>query len=581
MDNLQQQIEDLRPQLAGLRLANRLFDAFTTKVPGMIASIQGLLETTGLLAATDGAFTAATAELTAGVSELRATYFDGQRAAVAAMGDSVHEIRRLNILLPLIALVISAIIASLVGIGISRLILRMAGAMTALAGGDTTLAVPALDRRDEIGRMAGAVQVFKENAIALIASEARFRDLLENLAEGVYQTTPDGHLLSANPAYAAMLGYESVAELLAGITDIPHQLYIAPEEHRTFLDALEARGRLTDHELRLRRRDGRVIIVSCSARLVRADGVIVRIEGTVADITARHEAEERIRTLNAELEDRVRQRTLDLEEALRSLRQAKDELVRSEKLAGLGALVAGIAHEVNTPIGTSVTVATTLQDKALRFRDAVDSGGLRRTVLNGFLNDLTEATGLMLHSLQQAASLIHNFKQVAVDQTSERRRSFDCRTVIGEVLSTLRPLVKHRAIRIEVDIPPGIILDSYPGALGQVLTNLVTNAVIHGFDGRESGTLRIVVTPAPASEPGETMILLTVADDGCGIPPALQPRVFDPFFTTRLGKGGSGLGLNLVYNIVSRILGGRIDFTSEIDRGTTFILTLPIKAPLR
>ena len=579
IDNLKQQIEDLRPQLADLRLAMRLFEAFTAKLPAMIASIRGLMETTGRLAATDAAFAVATADLTAGVGDLRATYFDGQRAAVAAMGDTVREIRRLNIALPLIALIVSAIIASLVGIGISRLVLRMAGAMTALASGDTTLEIPARDRRDEIGRMASAVQVFKENAIALIASEARFRDLLENLVEGVYQTTADGRLLSANSAYAAMLGFDSVAELMASVTDIPHQLYVVPEDRRRFLEALEARGQLNDHELRLRRRDGRAIVVSCSARLVREAGAIVRIEGTLADITARHEAEDRILALNAELEDRVRRRTSDLEEALRSLRQAQDELVRSEKLAGLGALVAGIAHEVNTPIGTSVTVATTLQRKAATFAATVAAGGLRRSMLTVFLGDLGEATEMILLSLRQASTLIANFKQVAVDQTSERRRSFDCRTVTTEVMSTLQPMVKHRNIRIELEIPPGIGLDSFPGAYGQVITNLVTNTFIHGFENRDSGRLRISAVLADEGA-DKAALILTVSDDGNGIPAAIQSKVFDPFFTTKLGAGGSGLGLHLVYGIVTNILGGRIAVSSQPGGGADFTLWLPLVAPV-
>ena len=583
IERLAGQVAELAPLVAELPLAKRMLDAFLGKLPNMIASIHGLVDTTEKLSATDAAFAAATAELATEVGELRAAYFEGQRRAVIAMSETVGAIRQLNIVLPLIALVISALIASLVGIGISRLILRMAKTMTKLAGGDTSLTIPALERRDEIGRMAAAVQVFKENAIALIASEARYRELLENLVEGVYQTTPDGRLLAVNQAYATMLGYSSAAEIMASVTDISHQLYVDPQERQGFVEALKQRNQVHGYELRLLRRDGRPIVVSCSARIVRENGAMVRIEGTLSDITARREAEDGIRALNAELEDRVGQRTADLEEVLRSLHIAQEELVRSEKLAGLGALVAGIAHEVNTPIGASVTVATTLQQKAARFTAAVEQGGLRRSVLTTFLADLGDATEMILRSLQQASTLIANFKQVAVDQTSERRRSFDCATVTTEIMSTLHPMVKHRTIQIEQDIPPGIMLDSFPGAFGQVITNLVTNALIHGLEDRETGLLRI--TGALRSEgsdktgPEKSVVVLTVSDDGHGISPAIQSKIFDPFFTTKLGTGGSGLGLHLVYSIVTRILGGRIAVTSQPGEGTCFTLTLPTVAP--
>lgn len=577
IDALEDQIEVLRPLVADPAAAGRLFDAFTRKWPGVVASIHGLLDTTRRLAATDAAFAAAVDGLTAEVEALHAACFSAQTAAIAAMDATVREIRRLDIALPLAALIASAVVASLVGLGISRLILRMAGTMTALAGGTTTIAIPAIDRKDEIGRMAAAVQVFKDNAIALIASEARYRNLLENLVEGVYQSTLDGRLLGANQAYARMMGFGSVAEMMATVTDIPHQLYITPQERQVFIDALEKHGELHGYEVRLRRRDGSIIVVSNSARIVHEDGAAARIEGTLSDVTARHEAEDRIRTLNAELEERVRQRTADLEQALHSLRKAQAELVRSERLAGLGALVAGVAHEVNTPIGTSVTFATTLQHKTRTFADMIAGGGLRLSVLNAFLKDLAEATDTILLCLQQASTLIHNFKQVAVDQTSERRRAFDCRTVTTEVLSTLRPMIRHSGIRIDIDIAPGIVLDSFPGAFGQVVTNLVTNAFLHGFENRATGVLRLAASVREERD-GE-WLTFTVSDDGNGIPAAILPRIFDPFFTTRLGAGGSGLGLHLVYGIVTRVLGGRIEVSSEPGRGTTFTLVLPRMVP--
>ncbi|MEI8394662.1 MAG: ATP-binding protein [Rhodospirillaceae bacterium] len=580
IDNFKLQLNEIQSLIMDLPIALRIRSELVDKLPNLIVNIDGLVESTGKLPDIDREFIASTARLTADIGELRASYFAGQSTAVSVISETIREIRRLNILLPLIALIFSIIIASFVGISISRLILRMAGAITSLASGNTEVEVPALDRRDEIGRMAAAVQAFKENAIALIASEARYRELLENLVEGVYQTTLDGHLLSVNHAFAIMLGYESVDSLMKAVTDISQQLYVNPKDRERLLKDLEHRGRVHGYEVQMKCRDNRIITISCSARIVRENGVSIRIEGTLADITARREAEDRIRALNSELEDRERRRTGALETALRSLQQAQDELVRSEKLAGLGALVAGIAHEVNTPIGTSVTVATSLQQKAACFVATVEQGGLRRSTLRSFLEDMTQASNMILHSLQQASTLVSNFKQVAVDQTSERRRCFDCRIVTAEVMSTLRPMVKRRKITIDLDIPAGIIIDGFPGAYGQVITNLVTNAFIHGFESRDIGLLRIIGTKGIDAQDA-AVIQLTITDDGNGIPIEIQSKIFDPFFTTKMGTGGSGLGLHLVYSIVTRILGGRINVVSNAGEGACFSLTLPMVAPSR
>jgi PAS domain S-box-containing protein len=295
---------------------------------------------------------------------------------------------------------------------------------------------------------------------------------------------------------------------------------------------------------------------------------------------ARRQAEEAMRDLNLELEDRVNQRTRELAESLTQLKQAfatielaQDELVRSEKLASLGSLVAGVAHELNTPLGNSLTVATTLTERMHEFKEAMTAGTLRRSTLNEFVDSVAMATDLLTRNLFKASELISHFKQVAVDQASAQRRPFDLAEVVAEVLLTLQPLFRKTPHRVEVDIPQGIGMDSYPGPLGQVITNLVSNAMVHGFANREAGTVHIQAT-ADANE-----VSLIVADDGCGIPPENQSRVFDPFFTTRLGQGGSGLGMHIVYSIVTRVLGGRIVLASLPGEGTTFSVHIPRAAP--
>jgi signal transduction histidine kinase len=263
------------------------------------------------------------------------------------------------------------------------------------------------------------------------------------------------------------------------------------------------------------------------------------------------------------------------ETALVRLKKTQESLVQSEKLASLGSLVAGIAHEINTPIGNSLTVATTLDHKVKSFHKEIESGGLRKSALMHFLSEAEEATQIMEKSLHAAAEQILNFKQVAVDQTSAQRRQFDLNEVVQEVISTLRPRIKHTEHSIRIDIPDGILLESYPGPLGQVISNCFNNAVLHGFEGIKAG--KMVLT---AEKTGDDSAAILFQDWGRGISPDHLKKIFDPFFTTKMGEGGSGLGMNLVYNIVTSILGGSINVTSELGQGTQVRICIPVMAPM-
>lgn len=277
-----------------------------------------------------------------------------------------------------------------------------------------------------------------------------------------------------------------------------------------------------------------------------------------------------------EVERTVAERTAALRRTLETLQRAQDELVRSEKLAALGGMVAAMAHEINTPLGNGLTVATTLVDKAADFSRTVEGKELRRSVLRRCADDFGAAAALLSANLLRAADLIGRFKRVAVDRTGEVRRTFELDVVCAETVAMLRPGYKHAAPTIATDLPTGATMDGYPGALGQVLTNLIANAMIHGFD---DGTRPGTVTVAATVRPGDPHATLTVEDDGAGIPPDALPRIFDPFFTTRLGSGGSGLGLHIVYATVAQVLGGAVAVESEIGRGTRFTVVLPLVAP--
>lgn len=271
--------------------------------------------------------------------------------------------------------------------------------------------------------------------------------------------------------------------------------------------------------------------------------------------------------LNESLERRVAERT-------EAARHAQDELARSERLAALGSMVAGIAHELNTPIGNSLVAASTLNDKVRALGDSFE-GGLRRSDMRVFLDDAAGIGELLTRNIERAASLVSSFKQVAVDRTSSQRRKFDLGAVIQENMNTLSPALRKTPYEVTVEVATLVAMDSYPGPLGQVLAALVNNAIVHGFRQRAHGRLSIIV-PVPTGDQAEIII----SDDGAGIAASNLNRIFDPFFTTRMSEGSSGLGLNIVHNIVTTILGGRIHVDSMPGVGTTIRISIPLDAPM-
>ena len=240
----------------------------------------------------------------------------------------------------------------------------------------------------------------------------------------------------------------------------------------------------------------------------------------------------------------------------------------------MGSLVAGVAHELNTPIGTSVTVCSTVQDLARDFERTCSGGSLRRSDLDRFVKAVTQASQLLMRNLHAASTLVGSFKQVAVDQVTAHRRDFELRSTLQEILLTLQPLFKTTPYRIELEADDGIRMTSYPGPLGQVITNLANNALLHAFEGRTSGVVRL---QSRKSDSKTQEIIFE--DNGNGIPEDARCRIFDPFFTTKLGRGGSGLGLSIVFSIVTQLLGGTIDVESKLGVGTRFVITLPLIAP--
>ncbi len=295
-----------------------------------------------------------------------------------------------------------------------------------------------------------------------------------------------------------------------------------------------------------------------------AEGKVEYIVMVALDITDRKRGEQET------------QRARDsAENALNNLRATQNSLIEFEKLAALGRLVAGVAHEVNNPVGIGVTVATALQRRCQMFAEEIARGELKRSSLTAFVQANFDAAAQLVSNLNRAAELIQSFKQVAVDRNVPDRRQFNLADLTEQIVTSLRPGLRTRNLTLIVDCVPNIDMNSYPGPYGQVVTNLFLNSVAHAFPSNAAGELSIV-----AREAGDEFVEIVYSDNGVGMTDEVRRHAFDPFFTTRRDKGGTGLGLNIVHNIIINRLGGRIDLTSEVGKGTRFHIVLPRVAPL-
>ena len=277
---------------------------------------------------------------------------------------------------------------------------------------------------------------------------------------------------------------------------------------------------------------------------------------------------------NTRLFTELQERTRQLSQSLDDLRTAQDNLVQTEKLAALGRLVAGVAHEINTPVGTSLTVASAFINKAKLFEADVAAGGVRRSALTDFVASGREAASQIMLNLNHAVDLIQSFKQVAADRNVADRRRFDLGEVTEQIIKGLRFGLQRNNVTVNVACEPNLAMHSYAGPYGQVLTNLVINSAVHAFPDGAKGSVQIT-----AQALGKDNVEVLLSDDGCGMSPEVRRHVFDPFFTTRRDQGSTGLGLHIVHNIVTNRLGGRINLESKPGAGTKFRIVVPREAP--
>ncbi|MFZ6871045.1 ATP-binding protein [Undibacterium sp. Di27W] len=432
-----------------------------------------------------------------------------------------------------------------------------------------------------ISRLHRSESSLKKSEMSLRISESKFINLFKfSPVPLALISLADDQLVEVNDSLLRQTGFQ--AHEMLGKTPQELRLWEDISLRTNYLNLLKEQGYVEQFEMRFRYSDGTVATCLLSSRLFESSGNKMVIF-TPIDISQIRVIENEIRQLNTDLEERVTQRTKSLEEtnkelgnALDSLTAMQGELIRSEKMAALGSLVAGIAHELNTPIGNSVTVASTLQDHAVNMENELSTTQPRRSVLAQLTRETSKGANILVRSLDRAAQLILSFKQVAVDQSSNHRRNFDLSTTLNEILITLEPMYSRTTHRLHIDLEPNIAMESYPGALAQILTNSVNNSLTHGFEGLDHGNMYLKTRLS-----GQHQVEIVFSDDGAGISAEHLARVFDPFFTTKLGKGGSGLGMHIVYNLVTDVLGGKIELGSELGKGTTLSLILPLVAPVK
>jgi PAS domain S-box-containing protein len=429
--------------------------------------------------------------------------------------------------------------------------------------------------RDKDGvamRIAGShidITDLKQTELELQKTSDRLMQLAEQSRNIAWETDDKGSFTYVSQVAKSVLGYEPCE-----LTGRMHFYDLHPEQDReefkkAALDVYKTFQPFEGLPNQLVTKQGNVIWVSTNGiPILREDGSLQGYRGSDTDITKRVELEESVKELNRQIRESLEEQ---VEKKTEELRAAMAELLEREKMASLGSLVSGIAHEINTPLGIGVTTASYLDKINNEARELLAEGKMSKEGLLHFMESVNESITILNSNLYRASELIKNFKQIAVNQSNELRTRFKILDYIHSLLVSLKHEYKSKDIKFEIDCPEDLMFNSYPGIISQILTNLVMNSLVHGFKGRESGRIKITVRM------DEENIYLIYEDDGRGISPENLPRIQDPFFTTNREHGGSGLGMNIIYNLVTSKLGGTMQSESEFGSYTKFTIQFPIE----
>lgn len=432
--------------------------------------------------------------------------------------------------------------------------------------GDATLysSFDIIFNRIEIGVFFLIGNAIVKTAFLVFLFMAAFRQMLsEPLSELTHQMSRFSvDNLEESRLYIHTVEDNELAQLQSSYNQVIDTLMRSQSKLRdTQMELQKANRKLDDHNLRLEQEVAR--------KTASLSQIMLDLEQQKDELLA-NQRELRQENENRQyIEDELRKRNDELARSMEALRYAKDQLIESERMASLGGLVAGITHDVNTPLGVGVTAASLLQDRLQQLRKAFADKHISASQMENFLAEAQETTKLLMTNLYRASDLIASFKQVAVDQTSEAVRQIDLKQYVEEILQSLQPSFKKTAHVIHLSCPEKLIISCAPGILAQIFTNLVINSLHHGFEKITEGHINIDISEA------NNTIRIHYSDNGKGLAPDDLERLFDAFFTTKRGKGGSGLGTHIVYNLVTQALGGTITASSTQGLGLSYILTFP------
>ncbi|MEI8396030.1 MAG: PAS domain S-box protein [Rhodospirillaceae bacterium] len=450
-----------------------------------------------------------------------------------------------------------------------RRLRQLVDCMLDMVDGNRNVSIP-ITADDEIGDLGRAFRHFvvtidareaalKEERERIRLSELKFSRTFDQAPIGASIVSLGGNYTRANREFERITGYSEIEICTKSVADItyPDDREVSSESAKRLLAGEISQA---DEVKRYLRKDGEPIWVHVSVRLMKDDnGTPLYFIPMMVDITERRSIEI---ALN-EAKERA-------ESTLEDLLATQNNLVEAEKMASLGRLVAGAAHEINTPIGVALTTGSLLSDRIHDVADNYRSNRLRKSEMETFIEIAEEASNLLLANIRRAADLVQSFKQVAADQISEQRRKFDLGGCLSDVVYTLGPVWRHPGHNVDLICPEPIEVEGYPGVISQILTNLIANSVVHAFEHGHYGILTIMAVLVKPD-----CVVLTYRDNGKGISPSSINNVFEPFFTTRRNLGSTGLGLHIVYNLVVGKLGGRIDLKSDVGQGVCFTIRFP------
>jgi len=426
-----------------------------------------------------------------------------------------------------------------------------------------------------------AIDINNAKKVAKLSDEMRedlhdnkelLRNIIETIPARIFWKDRDSVYLGCNSLFANDAGVKSQDGVI-GKRDFElawknqASKYIKDDK-----DVINSKKEKIDFEEEQTQSDGKTIWLSTSkVPLKSEDGEVVGILGIYSDITERKNNQNELLLYKDKLEELVAIRTQELENSISDLTNAQQQLIESEKMASLGSLVAGVAHEINTPVGLSLTGITHIQTLTDTMSKSFNDGTIKQSGLRRYIEDISELSESMRLSLISAAELIKSFKKVAVDQNTELKRKFQLQDYINDVLLSLGNVLKKTNIKIDNLVPVNLEMNSYPGIISQIMTNLITNSITHAYDEDSVG---LIVIDAHIMDDSMEIIY---KDNGKGMDKHTAKHIFDPFFTTNMGQGGSGLGMSIVFNLITQKLKGTIEFNSKEGVGTNFTITVPLE----